>query len=179
MRAKVILNDRTKSHNIGFIAITEDQHERLRADMIDISMCRSNRSKDEKISELRKILNFNPRDILAYGSTNITDALANLYIPRIQLGTWFYKRYNDPSYLHYSYCCYKSDRWDYTKGFITGPIHDTALQSWLCAMEICHKPDYGIVLKLNKDADIYKIKIYNEDYTPVTKNLYSTGQRHY
>jgi hypothetical protein len=154
MRDRIILNDRRDDFDIAFVAISEEFSISIKDALLEIKAEADKDLQKELKQIFFKTIGIEPKDIISYGSTIVTHKLVDKLIPYITLS----KRYKDSGVESQSYCCYTSERWDFSKGFITAPIHVDPMSSWNCAMSICGNPKFGVIVKVKKGSNIDNLK---------------------
>lgn len=162
MANRLILKSSNPDFDIAFFACSPELIDVLKSDITDIYIHSKSDNMFAKMAlEFEKKHGLKPKDILSYGDTSVTSGFIEPLLDKITIGQWFANRYNDPTRLRNSYKCFRSNRWDFSQGFMTHIIHEDPMHSWGCAMEMCRYPKYGIISKVKKGTNIDKIKLHD------------------
>lgn len=134
-RKKLWLNEQN-----CFITLKKGEADKIRKTL--------NKRKPKEDIELDDDLVINVSEIRSFGYTKYSKSLDDIFDYR----EYTYKCGDDDPEVVKSFICYRDREQHLSRNstFYCGALHEDAHSSWLCAMEILHYPEYGVIIEKNK-----------------------------
>lgn len=127
-----------------FTPLTEDEHDGLSKELTRYLLFPKMSSKRIEIDiPFQKLYAFSLSDIVALGTTDIENRLANTYIEYVDT------KINDIAKKAYKCFVYKD--WKDPKNRANVSYHDDGGSSWNCLMEKLRMPKFGVIYTINVD----------------------------